>query len=197
MALLAGLHHDRATHPRIGELLAIVESSDLVTDPDSPLAANTRELRRSYDRRVKLPRDLVEALARTTSLAQQEWISARRDADFDRFRPWLEKIVQLKYQEAACLAPIVDSAAGELPVPAARKPPIYDALLDDYEPGARSHELAVLFQSLREQLVPLVAVDRRGLRQAGKASRGRHSPAEISARPAEGLRRGGGGRGGF
>ena len=33
---------------------------------------------------------------------------------------------------------------------------VYDALLDDYEPGARSTELAVLFQALREELVPLV-----------------------------------------
>ena len=33
---------------------------------------------------------------------------------------------------------------------------LYDALLDDYEPGARSAELAVLFQALREELVPLV-----------------------------------------
>ena len=155
MALLAGLQHERATHPRIGDLLAIIESSDLVTAPDSPLAANVRELRRGYDRQVKLPRDLVEALARTTSLAQQEWITARREANFHRFQPWLEKIVQLKRQEAACLAPTVDPQAASSPS-GSLSAPIYDALLDDYEPGASSHELAVLFQSLREQLVPLV-----------------------------------------
>ena len=33
---------------------------------------------------------------------------------------------------------------------------LYDALLDDYEPGARSAELTLLFQALREELVPLV-----------------------------------------
>ena len=37
-----------------------------------------------------------------------------------------------------------------------RAPLIYDALLDDYEPGARSAELSVLFEALREELVPLV-----------------------------------------
>ena len=33
MGLLAGLHHERATDPRIGELLAIVEGSDLIAEP--------------------------------------------------------------------------------------------------------------------------------------------------------------------
>ena len=55
MALLAGLHHERATDPRIGELLGEVEGSDLVADPESPEAANVRELRRVYDRRTRLP----------------------------------------------------------------------------------------------------------------------------------------------
>ncbi len=76
----------------------------LVADADSAAAVNIRELRRGYDRRVRLPRALVEELARTTSLAQPEWVAARAASDFSRFRPWLEKIVQLKREEAACLA---------------------------------------------------------------------------------------------
>jgi carboxypeptidase Taq len=35
MACLAGLHHERATDPRLGELLASIEGSALVADPDS------------------------------------------------------------------------------------------------------------------------------------------------------------------
>src|SRR3954464_6702699 len=54
MACLAGLHHERATDSRMGELLASVEGSDLMADPDSAPAVNVRELRRSYDRHVKL-----------------------------------------------------------------------------------------------------------------------------------------------
>ena len=69
MALLAGLLHDRGTDPRVGELLAVVEGSDLLADPSSPPAVNVRELRREYDRQVRLPRRLVEQVARTTALA--------------------------------------------------------------------------------------------------------------------------------
>ncbi len=40
LSLLAGMCHERATAPEIGELLAEVESSPLVTQADSPVAAN-------------------------------------------------------------------------------------------------------------------------------------------------------------
>ena len=152
MALLAGLHHERATDPRIGELLAIVEGSALTAQPDSVEAVNVRELRRSYDRRVRLPRALVEELARTTSMAQSEWVAARAASDFRRFRPWLEKIVRLKREESACLA-------GQAPADGTpgRAGPAYDPLLDEYEPGARSADLSVLFDALRRELTPLVA----------------------------------------
>jgi carboxypeptidase Taq len=141
MALLAGLHHQKATDPRIGELLGELEGSALVADPVCPAAVNVRELRRSYRRLTRLPRALVEELARTTTLAQQEWVGARRDDDFARLRPWLEAIFALKRREAECLGP---------------EPSAYDALLDEYEPGARSDQIAPLFEAMRRELVPLV-----------------------------------------
>lgn len=142
LALLAGLHHERATDPKVGELLGEVEGSTLVADPDSPQAANVREFRRSFDRQTKLPRTLVEEMARATSRGQQEWVSAKRDKDFPRLKPALETIFSLKREEARCL--------GSYDEP-------YDALLDEYEPGAKSRDLAVLFDALRADLVPLVA----------------------------------------
>src|SRR5262249_37747524 len=96
MALVARLTHEMATAPQIGELLAEVEGSPLVRDADGDAVANAREIRRSYDRSVKLPADLVEELARTTTRAQQVWQEARAANDFATFRPWLEKIVGLK-----------------------------------------------------------------------------------------------------
>jgi carboxypeptidase Taq len=139
-ALLAGLLHAQATDPRRGELLAAIEGSELCADPEAPQAANVRELRRVFERRRRLPRRLAEELARVTSLAQQEWVTAREQADFARFQPWLEQIVRLKREEAACLD------VGE---------EAYDALLDGYEPGARSAELEQLFARLRAALVPI------------------------------------------
>src|SRR5438132_346122 len=140
MALLAGLQHDRATDPRLGELLAAVEASSLVADPLCAEAVNVREIRRAYDRDTRLPRSLIAELARVTSLAQQPWEVARQRADHEIFRPWLDKIVVLKRREAECLGP----------------PVLYDALLDEYEPGLTGREVAGLFEALRRELAPLV-----------------------------------------
>jgi carboxypeptidase Taq len=143
MALLAGLHHERETEPRFGELLDLLESEQ--ANLDELQAANVRELRRRYQRAVRLPQTLVEELARVVSVAQREWELAKENDDFSRARPWLEKILHLKQAEAQCLA-------------AARPPgePIYDALLDDYEPGATSRDLQTLFHALHGGLTALL-----------------------------------------
>ena len=140
LGLLAGLAHRQATDPAVGELLSELESgADLAAD--SAEAALVREARRDYDRKTKLPQRLVEELSRTTTLAQHAWVDARKKKDFPAFRPWFEKVVVLKREEAGVL-----SAGGEK----------YDALLDDYEAGATSESVAASFASLRGALVPLL-----------------------------------------
>ena len=195
MALLAGLHHERATDPRIGDLLLAVEGSSLVFDPESVAAVNVRELRRSYDRRIRLPKTLVEELARTTSLAQGEWVAARSANDFGRFRPWLERIFQLKREESACMQgvsgenarggipPIAPDVSTNDPAGIRLQPPvsIYDPLLDEYEPGTKSAELAILFQELRRELVPMVgAITEAIARKTAKSAAGATSAATGS-----------------
>jgi carboxypeptidase Taq len=140
LALLAGLLHERGTDPHIGHLLTELEGSELLSDPASPAAVNVRVLRREYDRSVRMPRHLVEEVARTTALAQKAWAIARAESRFEIFRPWLEKIVELKRAEAECV--------GYESEP-------YDALIDDFEPGLSSAVVARLFDALRGDLVRL------------------------------------------
>ncbi|HEU5170414.1 MAG TPA: carboxypeptidase M32 [Gemmatimonadales bacterium] len=141
LALLAGLLHDRGADPRLGELLDLLEASFLSADPESAAAVNIREIRRAYERERRLPRRLVEEIARVTALAQQAWADARDAGEYERFRPWLERIVRLAREEA--------EAVGYTDTP-------YDALLEDYEPGVTTREVARLFEDLRRELVPLV-----------------------------------------
>jgi carboxypeptidase Taq len=142
MGLLARLGHEMATAPVIGELLAQVEGSDLVREPESDAAANVREIRRNHDRAVKVPAALVEELARVTTMAQQAWRDARKNSNFAVFQPHLETIVGLLRRKADAIG---------------YRTTRYDALLDEYEPGATTAEITTLFAALRRDLVPLIA----------------------------------------
>jgi carboxypeptidase Taq len=157
MAFLAGLAHQKFTDPKVGELLATVEGSDLVRDPESDAAANARELRRAYDRATKIPPALVEELARVTTEAQQVWERAKKKNDYAGFRPMLEKVVALKRQEADAVGFSRRGSQGE---PAGGSPSQeghpYDALIEEYEPGTTVAELKTLFAALTAELAPLV-----------------------------------------
>ena len=141
MSYLARLHHEHFTSPRIGELLAQVEQSDLIKDPLSDAAVNVRWVRRRYDRDQKLPASLVEELARTASLGEAAWIEARKKSNFHEFHPWLAKQIDLKRQQANCYGFEVN---------------LYDALLDDYEPFATTSQVQRVFAEFRPKLVALI-----------------------------------------
>jgi carboxypeptidase Taq len=141
MAYVVGLHHRKQTDPRVGGWLSELADSPLAADPCSDSGAVIRLLQRDYDKKVRLPQKLVEELARTSVLSQQTWVEARRDNDFSRFRPHLEKIIKLKRQEAA--------AVGYTETP-------YDPLLDDFEPGEVTAHVTRVLGALREALAPLV-----------------------------------------
>lgn len=141
LSLLAGLIHEKVTDPEIDELLSFAEGSDLIKDPESIAAANIRELRHTYDKQTKLPKELVEELNKVTALAHNEWAGARKNSDFKRFKPWLERIVDLTREKA--------EAYGYEGEP-------YNALLDDFERGATVEEISGVFEGLRGELVDLL-----------------------------------------
>ena len=136
MAALEGVLHARRTDPRVGDWLAAAQPTDEVG------AAQLREIRKSYDRNTKVPADLAAELARVTSLAQGIWADARATAEWEACRPTLEQVVALRKEEGAALAGNGD---------------VYDALLQDYEPGTTAAEIAELFDALRPGLVTLAA----------------------------------------
>jgi carboxypeptidase Taq len=141
-ALVSTLVHERATHPVLGDLLAKCETDDdLCADP--AIAANLREIRRSYDRAVKLPVELVAEISKTNSLAMEAWKEARAQNDFAGFLPWLEKQIRLNRRKAECWG-----------VPEGGE--IYDALLEDYEPDTTAADVERTFRPLREELIPLI-----------------------------------------
>lgn len=144
LAQLARRHHEMVTSPKIGELLADCESDDELTgDPISETACTLRELRWSYDRRTKLPAALVEEEAKISSLGQHTWAEARKNKDFNQFKPMLEQIVELLRRKAECFG------WGEGGEP-------WDALAEDYEKGCTAAEVEAIFTPLRVRLQGLL-----------------------------------------
>ncbi|HEV8633620.1 MAG TPA: carboxypeptidase M32 [Chloroflexota bacterium] len=142
-ATLTGVYHERLTQPRLGDLLKRL--TEPAADPRCGLndvdRALIREMRRAHEREVKIPARLVKELARATSEAQATWVRARAEADWSLFRDDLARIMALKRQVAEHVG-----YAGEP----------YDALLDEYEPGARAEPLRALFADLRRETVDLI-----------------------------------------
>ncbi len=164
LQVLAGMIHQRWTDPAFGGQLAELAESSPADGPHSDAAVTVRRLKRRLDKKVKLPKSLVEQLARTAALGQQAWQEARRHDDFDAFRPWLEEMVGLKRQEADALG-----------YPQCR----YDALLDDYEPEESTDRVAGVLASLRQRLVPLVAEIRGSGRRGDVSLLRRRFPTDV------------------
>ena len=136
MAAMEGVLHARRTDPRIADWLAAADPGD-----EAGLAA-LRLIRRSFDRATRVPSDLAQEIARLTSVAQGIWAGARAAEAVADFLPTLAQVIALKRQEAECLA-----QGGDL----------YDALIDDHEPGANAATLAAMFDRMRPRLVALRA----------------------------------------
>ncbi len=134
MAALEEVLHARRANPATGELLETAMAEDAVAE------ANLRLIRRSYARTIKIPADLATAIARHISRSQGIWAAARANDDVASFLPELKEVIRLKREEAACLAEGGD---------------VYDALLDDYEPGITGAELGAMFDRMRPRLVAL------------------------------------------
>ena len=137
MAWLAGKRHEHLTDGRMGELLTMLENDAL----DEDQAANVREMRRTYDQAVKLPKSFVESFAQARSEALIAWQSAREASDFEAFKPALTHLIALTKEKIELL--------GITSTP-------YDVLLDEYEVGMTVEDYDPLFAGLRERLVPLL-----------------------------------------
>jgi carboxypeptidase Taq len=168
LALIAGIAHDKLIGGDFGRLLEQVERE---TDGDPVLATNVREVRRVFDRKIKLPTALVEEIARTTTLAKGAWAQARAESNFARFAPHLEKLLDLKRQVAERIGYTTEP---------------YDALLDEFEPGARVADVQRVFEEVKRELVPLVQALQTAPRQPDASILARACP--VAQQTAFGLR---------
>jgi carboxypeptidase Taq len=140
--------HQLATIKTLAHRMFVDDETGLLLDAldsDEPEDEQTRALltvtRRDYDRARRRSEDFVGRQARAKARALEAWKRARQDDDFAAFAPHLRETVELAREEAEALG--YDDH-------------IYDALLEEYEPGMTHAEVARTFTALRAELVPLV-----------------------------------------
>ncbi|HJU36665.1 MAG TPA: carboxypeptidase M32 [Gaiellaceae bacterium] len=142
LGTLARLAHELATAPELGALLEELREVGTGADPESFEASVVRVAGRDFEKKRRVPSDLQAEMSRAASLGYRAWLEAREAADFEIFRPHLERRIALTHEYVACHEPF------DAP---------YDVLLDDHEPGMRTTAVESVFARLKAELVPLVA----------------------------------------
>jgi carboxypeptidase Taq len=141
LATLSRLTHERFVDPELGNLLEDLDEVEESLDHDSNDASLIRVTRRDFEKAVRVPPELTGEIRRASALALADWGAAKANADYDAMLPHLEKHLELKHRYVECFDP-----AGES----------YDVLLDDYEPGMKTAEVREIFDTLKEELIPLI-----------------------------------------
>lgn len=127
--------HELLTSERMGRWLEELEPRDRRE------AAVLREVGRRHERAVRVPERLVEEISRTASEAFPEWNRAKREDDFERFAPYLERLVELKRRYAGHVEPDVEP---------------YEVLFQDFEPYLDLRDAEDLLEEMRRGLSPVV-----------------------------------------
>ena len=134
-ATLQGVLHERWTSSEIARLLEQLESKIQDERFNEIDRALIRETRREYDHATKLPRALVQEIARVEAGSFEAWKRARERNDFESFAPWLARTISLQ-REIADRFGYTETR--------------YDALLDLFEEGLTASKVDRLFAPVRE-----------------------------------------------
>ncbi|MEM1218656.1 MAG: carboxypeptidase M32 [Bacteroidota bacterium] len=135
VATLSALVHEKLIDPALEELVNELYDHRAKLD-----AIPAKNIERSWDtlqRVKKLDEDFVRRRSLTISKAYHGWLEAREANSFQTFQPHLEALLAIKREEA--------DRQGYEDHP-------YDALLEEFEPGARVAQLDPLFDGVREHL---------------------------------------------
>ncbi|MCS5621093.1 MAG: carboxypeptidase M32, partial [Nitrospinaceae bacterium] len=137
---LAGVLHEKTTHPEMGKLLDELSKAD-----ENGFTAfewcNIREAHREFQMAIRVPKTLVTELAELSSRAHQIWVKARSENKFSDFAPVLKQLVDLKIKWAGYVFPDMQA---------------YDANIDIYERGSTQKDITPVFDKLKAELIPLI-----------------------------------------
>lgn len=137
LSTLSSIQHELLTDEKTRKLLDSIEVEDISREKK----AVVREVRREYERAVKVPTELVERISRTASEAFTIWAESRKKDEFSNFAPVLSDMVGMKKEYANYIDP--DSRP-------------YEVLFQDFEPYLGLGEASEILKHLKKELVPFI-----------------------------------------
>ena len=143
VATVQRISHEMFVSDETGRLIEAAARTSTARPPTPTRRRWSGSRAASGTRRGACRVELAADLARASSVGHEAWVEARERSDFAGFVPYLERNIELVREYIDCFDDF-DCA--------------YDVLLDDYEPGGRTSEVARLFDELKAELRPLIAV---------------------------------------
>lgn len=168
LASLTRVAHSMLVDNATGEMINGAEEYVRNQGEESVEFAIWRKFKRQYDKSVVIPTELAAEINLAKSSGRVAWVEARKNNDFASFKPFLQKNVDFLRQT-------VDLSRGLYP----DAEEDYDILLDDYEEGMKTREVADVFDHFKDGAASLVE------KVAAKAGDGRDASVNQNFPAAE------------
>ena len=138
LSTLAKISYELATDDKYGILLEkLINDKSLSNDQKRNVFLSNKEFKKN----LKYSSDFITRQSKIISKAFQDWRIAKDKNDFKLFEASLVELVNLRKEECELLG--------------YEKHP-YDALLDRYEPNLTTADIDLIFNNVKEKLVPFI-----------------------------------------
>ena len=140
LSLLSVLSHQKITNPIFQDLIQNIKHS-MEYNTNTIVKRNIDLFVKDYEKATKLPEEFVAEQSKQIPISVDAWKKAKAKRDFSIFKDHLAKNIELAKRKAKYINPAL---------------PVYDVLLDDFEPNMPEKKIAPIFEKLKNELVPLV-----------------------------------------
>lgn len=140
-SMYSGKAFELSTSDRMGHYLSrLLEPEEYDALPEE-WQFSVKWLKEEYEENKNVPADFFREYSKTVAKAEDVWQNAKKNNDYDSFRPYLEKITDSLKTMCRYRKPEKNA---------------YDLLLNDYEKGMERGEIDGIFDEIKAELIPYV-----------------------------------------
>ena len=133
----------------------VIENSPRIRGMEiESLQKKVREyFKKEIKKSCKLPAEFVKEFSRLCSASYSHWVKAREKQDFKLFAPYLQKLMNMRMQEAHYIDPKANP---------------YNIIVDDFEEGMTQELIDPVFAELRDGILALLQQIKRSKKYKGQ-----------------------------